>query len=84
MEFNVPPPNSRIDVLGYSNMHSSNGLDTSVISDKNEGGSSYAGNFPLVVLGSFGAIIAVIVGFVLIKSRTPKVEMDHNDKALHD
>jgi hypothetical protein len=69
MEFTIPPPNSRIDVLGYSNMHSSNGQDTAVISNQNEGGSSYAGNFPFVVLGSLGGIMAAIVGFVLMKSR---------------
>jgi hypothetical protein len=71
MEFKIPPPNSRIDVLGYSNMHSSGGQDTAVISDKNEGGSSYAGNFPFVVLGSLGGIMAAVVGFVLLKSRNP-------------
>lgn len=73
LQFKIPAPNSRIDVLGYSNMHSKDGQDTAVISDKNEGGSSYAGNFPFVVLGGFGAIIAVIVGFVLFKARTPKI-----------
>lgn len=35
-----------------------------------------AGNFHFVVLGAFGAITAVIVGFVLFKSRTPKEELD--------
>lgn len=72
MEFTIPAPNGRIDVLGYSKMTSVNGDDTAIISDKNEGGSSYAGNFPFVVLGSFGAIIGVVVVFVLIKSRDKK------------
>jgi hypothetical protein len=74
MEFKIPAPNSRIDVLGYSNMHSSGGQDTAVISDKNEGGSSYAGNFPFVVLGSLGGIMAAVVSFVLLKSRVSKVK----------
>lgn len=72
MEFTIPAPNGRIDVLGYSKMTSVNGDDTAIISDKNEGGSSYAGNFPFVVLGSLGAIMGVIVVFVFVKSRNKK------------
>ncbi|HJT47434.1 MAG TPA: hypothetical protein VJ729_04570 [Nitrososphaeraceae archaeon] len=66
----VPPPNARIDVLGYSKMTvSPNGDSVAVISKQNEGGSSYAGNFPLVVLASLGGVMGGITGFVLIKGR---------------
>jgi hypothetical protein len=65
-----PAPNGRIDILGYSKIVSSpGGEDTAIISQTNEGGSSYAGNFPFVVLGGLGAMMAVVVVIVLIKSR---------------
>jgi hypothetical protein len=70
LSLTVPPPNARIDVLGYSKMTTSGSGDSvAVISDQNEGGSSYAGNFPLVVLGSLGGIMGGITGFVLFKGR---------------
>lgn len=81
MQFTIPAPNGRIDVLGYSKMTSVNGQDTAIISSKNEGGSSYAGNFPIVVLGSLGGIMAAVVSFVLLKSRTPKGHNNDNDDA---
>ena len=57
-------------VPGYSKMTTSGSGDSvAVISDQNEGGSSYAGNFPLVVLGSLGGIMGGITGFVLFKGR---------------
>lgn len=68
-ELTIPAPNARIDILGYSKMSTNNGDDTAIISKTNEGGSSYAGNFPFVVLGGFGAIIGVVVVVVLVKSR---------------
>ena len=69
LKFTVPPPNARIDVLGYSKMTTVGGNDMAVISSTNEGGSSYAGNFPLVVLGSLGGIMAGVTGLVLFKAR---------------
>lgn len=73
-EITIPAPNARIDILGYSKMSTTNEDDTAIISQTNEGGSSYAGNFPLVVLGGFGAIMGVVMAIVLLKSRkTPDV-----------
>jgi hypothetical protein len=73
-EITIPAPNARIDILGYSKMSTTNGDDTAIISQTNEGGSSYAGNFPLVVLGGFGAIMGVVMTIVLWRSRkTPDV-----------
>ncbi|MGD9534522.1 MAG: hypothetical protein AB7V56_12235 [Candidatus Nitrosocosmicus sp.] len=73
-EITIPAPNARIDILGYSKMSTTNGDDTAIISQTNEGGSSYAGNFPLVVLGGFGAIMGVVMAIVLLRSRkTPDV-----------
>ena len=73
LSFTVPPPNARIDMLGYSRMTtSSNGSSVAIISNQNEGGSSYAGNFPMVVLAVLGGMMGGIVGFVLLKTRTPK------------
>ena len=69
LKFTVPPPNARIDVLGYSKMTTVGGNDMAVISSTNEGGSSYAGNFPLVVPGSLGGIMAGVTGLVLFKAR---------------
>ena len=40
-------------------------------------GSSYAGNFPFVVLGGLGAMMAVVVVIVLIKSRKTKDITEH-------
>lgn len=68
-ELTIPAPNARIDILGYSKMTTNGGDDTAIISQTNEGGSSYAGNFPFVVLGGFGAIMGVVVVIVLLKSR---------------
>ncbi len=73
-----PAPNGRIDILGYSKIVSSpGGEDTAIISQTNEGGSSYAGNFPFVVLGGLGAMMAVVVVIVLIKSRKTKDVTEH-------
>ena len=73
-----PAPNGRIDILGYSKIVSSpGGEDTAIISQTNEGGSSYAGNFPFVVLGGLGAMMAVVVVIVLIKSRKTKDITEH-------
>jgi hypothetical protein len=69
LKFTIPPPNARVDVLGYSRMTTAAGNDMAVISSTNEGGSSYAGNFPLVVLGSLGGIMGGITALVLFKSR---------------
>ncbi|MDQ6723892.1 MAG: hypothetical protein M3Z01_06480 [Thermoproteota archaeon] len=71
-ELLLPAPNGRIDILGYSKTVSSAGQDTAIISQTNEGGSSYAGNFPFVVLGGLGAMMAVVVVIVLVKSRKTK------------
>lgn len=68
-ELTIPSPNARINILGYSKMSTSGRDDTAIISQSNEGGSSYAGNFPFVVLGGFGAIMGVVVAIVLLKSR---------------
>ncbi len=68
-ELTLPAPNGRIDILGYARLASSPGQDTVIVSQTNEGGSSYAGNFPIVVLGSLGAMMLVVVAIVLIKSR---------------
>jgi len=74
VDMTIPAPNARIDILGYSKMSTTNGDDTAIISQTNEGGSSYAGNFPLVVLGGFGAIMGVVIAIVLLRSRkTPDV-----------
>jgi hypothetical protein len=56
-------------VLGYSKMTTTGGNDMAVISSTNEGGSSYASNFPLVVLGLLGGIMAGVTGLVLFKAR---------------
>jgi hypothetical protein len=73
LTFTVPPPAARIDVLGYSKMTTtSDGRSVAIISNQNEGGSSYAGNFPLVVLSVLGGMMVAIVVFVLFKARTPK------------
>jgi hypothetical protein len=73
LTFTVPPPAARIDVLGYSKMTTtSNGSSVAIISNQNEGGSSYAGNFPMVVLSVLGGMMGAIVVFVLFKARTPK------------
>ena len=48
---------------------SSNGDDVAIISDQNEGGSTYAGNFPMVVIASLGSVMGAITGFVLFKGR---------------
>ena len=73
LSFTVPPPAARIDMLGYSKMTTnSNGSSVAIISNQNEGGSSYAGNFPMVVLTVLGAMMGGIVVFVLFKSRTPR------------
>jgi hypothetical protein len=73
LTFTVPPPAARIDVLGYSKMTTtSDGRSVAIISNQNEGGSSYAGNFPMVVLSVLGGMMAAIVVFVLFKARTPK------------
>ena len=73
-----PAPNGRIDILGYSKIvSSSGGDDTAIISQTNEGGSSYAGNFPFVVLGGLGAMMAVVVVIVLLKSRKTKDITEH-------
>lgn len=71
-ELTLPAPNGRIDILGYARTVSSPGQDTAIVSQTNEGGSSYAGNFPIVVLGGLGAIMLVVVAIVLIKSRKTK------------
>jgi hypothetical protein len=73
LTFTIPPPAARIDVLGYSKMTTtSDGRSVAIISNQNEGGSSYAGNFPMVVLSVLGGMMAAIVVFVLFKARTPK------------
>jgi hypothetical protein len=73
LTFTVPPPAARIDVLGYSKMTTtSDGRSVAIISNQNEGGSSYAGNFPLEVLSVLGGMMLAIVVFVLFKARTPK------------
>jgi hypothetical protein len=72
ISFTVPPPAARIDLLGYSKMTTSNGSSVAIISKQNEGGSSYAGNFPLVVLTVLGGMMGGIVAFVLIKTRPRK------------
>ncbi|MER5175755.1 MAG: hypothetical protein ABJB76_11740 [Candidatus Nitrosocosmicus sp.] len=73
-----PAPNGRIDILGYSKIVSSSvGDDTAIISQTNEGGSSYAGNFPFVVLGGLGAMMGVVVAIVLLKSRKTKDITEH-------
>ena len=70
LSLTIPPANARIDLLGYSKMvSSSNGDDVAIISDQNEGGSSYAGNFPMVVIASLGSVMGAITGFVLFKGR---------------
>ena len=53
-------------------MTTSNGSSVAIISNQNEGGSSYAGNFPLVVLSVLGGMMGGIVAFVLFKTRTRK------------
>ena len=53
-------------------MTTSNGSSVAIISKQNEGGSSYAGNFPLVVLTVLGGMMGGIVAFVLIKTRPRK------------
>ncbi len=68
-EMVLPAPNGRIDILGYSKIVLSPGEDTAIVSQTNEGGSSYAGNFPFVVLGGLGAMMGVVVVLVLVKSR---------------
>jgi hypothetical protein len=75
LEFTIPAPNARIDVLGYSKMTTSGSDEIAIISKQNEGGSSYAGSFPVVVLGSFGAIMAVVIGIVLFKTRKEHLEI---------
>lgn len=73
-----PAPNGRIDILGYSKIVSSSvGDDTAIVSQTNEGGSSYAGNFPFVVLGGLGAMMGVVVAIVLLKSRKTKDITEH-------
>lgn len=73
LTFTIPPPAARIDVLGYSKMTTtSNGSSVAIISNQSEGGSSYAGNFPMVVLSVLGGMMGAIVVFVLFKARTPK------------
>jgi hypothetical protein len=72
LTFTIPPPAARIDMLGYSKMITSNGNSVAIISNQNEGGSSYAGNFPMVVLSVLGGMMGAIVVFVLFKARTPK------------
>jgi hypothetical protein len=72
LSFTVPPPAARIDLLGYSKMTTSGDSTVAIISKQNEGGSSYAGNFPLVVLTALGGMMGGIVAFVLIKTRTRK------------
>jgi hypothetical protein len=73
LTFTVPPPAARIDMLGYSKMTTtSDGRSVAIISNQNEGGSSYAGNFPLVVLSVLGGMMGAIVVFVMFKARTPK------------
>ena len=72
LSFTVPPPAARIDLLGYSKMTTSDGNSIAIISKQNEGGSSYAGNFPLVVLSALGGMMGGIVAFVLFKTRTRK------------
>ncbi len=71
-EMTLPAPNGRIDILGYARLVSSPGQETAIVSQTNEGGSSYAGNFPIVVLGGLGAMMLVVVAIVLIKSRGTK------------
>ena len=71
-ELTLPAPNGRIDILGYARLASTPGQETAIVSQTNEGGSSYAGNFPIVVLGGLGAIMLVVVAIVLIKSRGTK------------
>ncbi|MFZ0328744.1 MAG: hypothetical protein WAL66_15725 [Nitrososphaeraceae archaeon] len=72
LSFTVPPPAARIDLLGYSKMTTFNDRSVAIISNQNEGGSSYAGNFPLVVLSVLGGMMGGIVAFVLFKTRTSK------------
>jgi hypothetical protein len=73
LTFTIPPPAARIDVLGYSKMTTtSNGSSVAIISNQSEGGSSYAGNFPMVVLSVLGGMMGAIMVFVLFKARTPK------------
>ena len=73
----LPAPNGRIDILGYTTISSSAGQDTAIISQTNEGGSSYAGNFPLVVLASLGGMMGVVVVIVLVKARKTKNIEEH-------
>jgi hypothetical protein len=72
LSFTVPPPAARIDLLGYSKMTTSGDSNVAIISKQNEGGSSYAGNFPLVVLTALGGMMGGVVAFVLLKTRTRK------------
>ncbi len=71
-ELTLPAPNGRIDILGYARLVSTPGQETAIVSQTNEGGSSYAGNFPIVVLSGLGAMMLVVVAIVLIKSRGTK------------
>jgi hypothetical protein len=76
-ELTLPAPNGRIDILGYSKLASSSGQDTAIVSQTNEGGSSYAGSFPILVLGALGGFMLVVVVIVLIKSRKTKDITEH-------
>ncbi len=76
-ELTLPAPNGRIDILGYSKLASSSGQDTAIVSQTNEGGSSYAGSFPILVLGALGGFMLVVVAIVLIKSRKTKDITEH-------